>query len=44
MTCNIIQGRVYQGKEPPQFVAIFQPMLVLKVPIMQCNAGYCYTM
>lgn len=25
-----IQGRVYQGKEPPQFVAIFQPMVVLK--------------
>lgn len=25
-----IQGRVFQGKEPPQFVAIFQPMVVLK--------------
>ncbi|KAJ0560391.1 putative villin headpiece, villin/Gelsolin, ADF-H/Gelsolin-like domain superfamily [Helianthus annuus] len=25
-----VQGRVYQGKEPPQFVAIFQPMVVLK--------------
>ncbi|KAI3801340.1 hypothetical protein L1987_29444 [Smallanthus sonchifolius] len=25
-----IQGRVYQGKEPPQFVAFFQPMVVLK--------------
>ncbi|KAF3636483.1 Villin-4 [Capsicum annuum] len=25
-----VLGRVYQGKEPPQFVAIFQPMVVLK--------------
>ncbi|CAI9292985.1 unnamed protein product [Lactuca saligna] len=25
-----IQGCVFQGKEPPQFVAIFQPMVVLK--------------
>ncbi|KAL0334312.1 UNVERIFIED_CONTAM: Villin-2 [Sesamum angustifolium] len=25
-----VQGRVFQGKEPPQFVAIFQPMVVLK--------------
>ncbi|KAH0721307.1 hypothetical protein KY290_006747 [Solanum tuberosum] len=25
-----VLGRVYQGKEPPQFVAIFHPMLVLK--------------
>lgn len=25
-----VQGRVYQGKEPPQFIAIFQPMVVLK--------------
>ncbi|KAL8208538.1 hypothetical protein R6Q57_007950 [Mikania cordata] len=25
-----VQGRVYQGKEPPQFVAVFQPMIVLK--------------
>ncbi|KAK9055494.1 hypothetical protein SSX86_026577 [Deinandra increscens subsp. villosa] len=25
-----VQGRVYQGKEPPQFVAIFQPMVLLK--------------
>ncbi|MCD9643930.1 hypothetical protein HAX54_031822, partial [Datura stramonium] len=33
--CNSLKGRpvlgrVYQGNEPPQFVAIFQPMLVLK--------------
>ncbi|KAL4571682.1 hypothetical protein LXL04_018445 [Taraxacum kok-saghyz] len=25
-----VQGRVFQGKEPPQFVAIFQPMILLK--------------
>ncbi|KAL8095390.1 hypothetical protein AgCh_036745 [Apium graveolens] len=25
-----VQGRIYQGKEPPQFIAIFQPMVVLK--------------
>ncbi|KAK4755401.1 hypothetical protein SAY87_009158 [Trapa incisa] len=24
-----VQGRIYQGKEPPQFVALFQPMVVL---------------
>ncbi|KAH0721258.1 hypothetical protein KY290_006737 [Solanum tuberosum] len=33
--CNSLKGRpelgrIYQGKEPPQFVAIFQPLLVLK--------------
>lgn len=33
--CNSLKGRpvlgrVFQGKEPPQFVAIFQPMLVFK--------------
>ncbi|KAI5682873.1 hypothetical protein M9H77_04101 [Catharanthus roseus] len=33
--CNSLKGRptkgrIYQGKEPPQFVAIFQPMVVLK--------------
>ncbi|RZR89656.1 hypothetical protein BHM03_00017411, partial [Ensete ventricosum] len=26
-----VQGRVFQGKEPPQFIALFQPMVVLKV-------------
>lgn len=26
-----LQGRIYEGKEPPQFVALFQPMVVLKV-------------
>ncbi|CAN1173348.1 VLN2 [Linum perenne] len=25
-----VLGRIFQGKEPPQFIAIFQPMLVLK--------------
>ncbi|KAF5938277.1 hypothetical protein HYC85_025783 [Camellia sinensis] len=25
-----VQGRIFQGKEPPQFIAIFQPMVVLK--------------
>ncbi|KAG8367888.1 hypothetical protein BUALT_Bualt16G0119400 [Buddleja alternifolia] len=25
-----VQGRIFQGKEPPQFVAVFQPMVVLK--------------
>ncbi|XP_057500774.1 villin-2-like isoform X2 [Actinidia eriantha] len=25
-----VQGRIFQGKEPPQFIAIFEPMVVLK--------------
>ncbi|XP_078179009.1 villin-2-like [Carex rostrata] len=25
-----VQGRIYQGEEPPQFIALFQPMVVLK--------------
>lgn len=25
-----VQGRIFQGKEPPQFTALFQPMVVLK--------------
>ncbi|KAH1114403.1 hypothetical protein J1N35_007781 [Gossypium stocksii] len=25
-----VQGRVFDGKEPPQFIALFQPMVVLK--------------
>ncbi|XP_066387928.1 villin-2-like [Miscanthus floridulus] len=25
-----VLGRIYQGKEPPQFVALFQPMVILK--------------
>ncbi|KAG6638425.1 villin-3-like [Carya illinoinensis] len=25
-----VQGRIFQDKEPPQFVALFQPMVVLK--------------
>ncbi|XP_020539416.1 villin-3 isoform X2 [Jatropha curcas] len=25
-----VQGRIFQGKEPPQFIALFQPMVLLK--------------
>ncbi|KAL8172179.1 hypothetical protein V2J09_023983 [Rumex salicifolius] len=25
-----VHGRIFQGKEPPQFIALFQPMIVLK--------------
>ncbi|XP_061340327.1 villin-3-like [Gastrolobium bilobum] len=25
-----VQGRTFEGKEPPQFVALFQPMVILK--------------
>ncbi|CAK7342596.1 unnamed protein product [Dovyalis caffra] len=25
-----VQGRIFQGKEPPQFVSLFQPMVILK--------------
>ncbi|CAI0439624.1 unnamed protein product [Linum tenue] len=25
-----VLGRIFQGKEPPQFIAIFQPMVILK--------------
>ena len=32
-----LQGRIYEGKEPPQFVALFQPMIILKV---LCNDVY----
>ncbi|KAJ6809051.1 villin-2 [Iris pallida] len=32
-----VQGRIFQGKEPPQFVALFQPMVVLKGGI---SSGY----
>ncbi|XP_073132087.1 villin-3-like [Henckelia pumila] len=32
-----VQGQIFQGKEPPQFVAIFQPMVVLKGGI---SSGY----
>ncbi|GFP87748.1 villin-2 [Phtheirospermum japonicum] len=32
-----VQGRIFQGKEPPQFVAIFQPMVILKGGI---SSGY----
>lgn len=29
-----LQGRVFQGKEPPQFIALFQPMVILKVSLL----------
>ncbi|AQK98151.1 Villin-2 [Zea mays] len=32
-----VLGRIYQGKEPPQFVALFQPMIILKGGI---GSGY----
>ncbi|XP_074574968.1 villin-2-like [Curcuma longa] len=32
-----VQGYVFQGKEPPQFIALFQPMVVLKGGI---SSGY----
>jgi len=28
---SFFQGRIFEGKEAPQFVALFQPMVVLKV-------------
>nr|XP_043638185.1 villin-2-like [Erigeron canadensis] len=30
LKCKPVQGRIYQGKEPPQFVALYHPMVVLK--------------
>ncbi|OEL31017.1 Villin-2, partial [Dichanthelium oligosanthes] len=32
-----VLGRIYQGKEPPQFVSLFQPMVILKGGI---GSGY----
>ncbi|RWR95385.1 villin-2 [Cinnamomum micranthum f. kanehirae] len=32
-----VQGRVIQGKEPPQFIALFQPMVVFKGGV---SSGY----
>ncbi|KAK3147206.1 hypothetical protein QOZ80_3BG0279450 [Eleusine coracana subsp. coracana] len=32
-----VLGRIYQGKEPPQFVGLFQPMVILKGGI---SSGY----
>ncbi|URE45106.1 Villin headpiece domain, partial [Musa troglodytarum] len=41
LTCwmgnDSIQGCIFQGKEPPQFIALFQPMVVLKGGI---SSGY----
>ncbi|KAL0453110.1 UNVERIFIED_CONTAM: Villin-2 [Sesamum latifolium] len=36
-----VQGRIFQGKEPPQFIAIFQPMVVLKVAT-SLNSNDCF--
>ncbi|KAI3446482.1 hypothetical protein Pfo_003147 [Paulownia fortunei] len=35
-----LQGRIFQGKEPPQFVAIFQPMVVLKGGMSSAYKNY----
>ncbi|KAJ6795206.1 villin-2 [Iris pallida] len=32
-----VQGRIFQGKEPPQFIALFQPMVILKGGV---SSGY----
>eukprot|EP00257_Ricinus_communis_P027532 XP_025014946.1 villin-3 [Ricinus communis] len=32
-----VQGHIFQGKEPPQFIALFQPMVVLKGGV---SSGY----
>ncbi|QCD97413.1 gelsolin [Vigna unguiculata] len=32
-----VQGRIFDGKEPPQFIALFQPMVVLKGGV---SSGY----
>ncbi|XP_039027982.1 villin-2-like [Hibiscus syriacus] len=34
---RFLQGRIFEGKEPPQFIALFQPMVVLKGGL---SAGY----
>ncbi|KAI4341255.1 hypothetical protein MLD38_025999 [Melastoma candidum] len=34
-----VQGRIFQGKEPPQLVSLFQPMLILKGGL---SLGYKY--
>lgn len=37
--CGIfLQGRIFEGKEPPQLVALFQPMVVLKVSFAKSRA------
>ncbi|XP_075512796.1 villin-3-like [Primulina tabacum] len=35
-----VQGRIFQGKEPPQFVAIFQPMVILKGGMSSAYKNY----
>ncbi|KAG1365448.1 putative Villin-1 [Cocos nucifera] len=34
---DFLQGRIVQGKEPPQFIALFQPMVILKGGV---SSGY----
>lgn len=44
-----LQGRIYQDREPPQFVALFQPMVVLKVTVLSwhqnpfCTLGFSFS-
>ncbi|KAL7584243.1 hypothetical protein Lser_V15G45496 [Lactuca serriola] len=40
MKCKPVQGRMHQGKEAPQFVAIFQPMVVLKGGLSSSYKNY----
>ncbi|KAK9057719.1 hypothetical protein SSX86_022555 [Deinandra increscens subsp. villosa] len=35
-----VQGRVYQEKEPPQFIALFQPMVLLKGGLSSSYKSY----
>ncbi|KAL8258625.1 hypothetical protein R6Q59_026578 [Mikania micrantha] len=35
-----VQGRIYQEKEPPQFIAIFQPMVLLKGGLSSSYKSY----
>lgn len=34
-----LQARIFEGKEPPQFVALFQHMVVLKVFLLIVNTN-----
>lgn len=35
-----LQARIFEGKEPPQFVALFEHMVVLKVFLLIVNASW----
>ncbi|KAI3830148.1 hypothetical protein L1987_04282 [Smallanthus sonchifolius] len=37
---RIVQGRIYQEKEPPQFIAIFQPMVLVKGGLSSSYKSY----